>query len=300
MSTPDPRDDDLGRLAALHSLRQSGGYKGTTLVLSLLVLTMVIGMAVLVAIRGDGDESSTQPPQVTATDTPTSLPPQTPVTRLPDDAFGVPTTDTRGRRVETPTNPLGQVLPQTTDPSDTDDPEAVLPPPRGLMWQRVYGATIPFSTSDGPTAISTDGVPTGFAHTPQGAALAAWQIGQRATWAPDDQNVALLDRAAVVSEAARPEADNLRTNGAQIYAGNTELPAQIRDVPVAVRVTTYSTDFAHVEFAQPLTRDDGFTAISVGVDMVWRDGQWKWVVPEPGNEPSRLLISTTGDGWTPW
>ena len=45
MSTPDPRDDDLGRLAALHSLRQSGGYKGTTLVLSLLVLTIVIGMA---------------------------------------------------------------------------------------------------------------------------------------------------------------------------------------------------------------------------------------------------------------
>ena len=55
MSTPDPRED-LGRLAALHSLRQSGGYKGTTLVLSLLVLTMVIGMAVLVAVRGDGDD----------------------------------------------------------------------------------------------------------------------------------------------------------------------------------------------------------------------------------------------------
>ena len=55
MSTPDPRDDDLGRLAALHSLRQSGGYKGTTLVLSLLVLTIVIGMAVLVAVRGDDD-----------------------------------------------------------------------------------------------------------------------------------------------------------------------------------------------------------------------------------------------------
>ncbi|MGW8813098.1 hypothetical protein [Gordonia terrae] len=299
MSTPDPRDD-LGRLAALHSLRQSGGYKGTTLVLSLLVLTIVIGMAVLVAVRGDDDEPSA-PPQVTATDTPTSVTPQTPVTRLPDDAFGVPTTDTRGRRVETPTNPLGQVLPQTTDPSDNaDDPEAVLPPPRGLMWQRVYGATIPFSTSDGPTAISSDGVPTGFAHTPQGAALAAWQIGQRATWAPDDQNVALLDRAAVVSAAAEPEADTLRTNGAQIYAGNPGLPAQMRDVPVAVRITTYSSDFAHVEFAQPLTRDDGFTAISVGVDMVWRDGQWKWVVPEPGNEPSRLLASTTGDGWTPW
>lgn len=299
MSTPDPRDD-LGRLAALHSLRQSGGYKGTTLVLSLLVLTIVFGMAVLVAIRGDGDESSTQPPQVTATDVPTSLPPQTSVSRLPDGAFGVPTTDTRGRRVETPTNPLGQVLPQSGDTPDTTDPEAVLPPPEGLMWQRVYGATIPFSTSDGPTAISTDGVPTGFAHTPQGAALAAWQIGQRATWAPDDQNVALLDRAAVVSEAARPEADTLRTNGAQVYAGNPELPAQMRDVPVAVRITTYSKDFAHVEFAQPLNRDDGFTAISVGVDMVWRDGQWKWVVPEPGNDPSRLLISTTGDGWTPW
>ena len=44
------------------------------------------------------------------------------------------------------------------------------------MWQRVYGATIPFSTSDGPTAISADGVPSGFSHTPQGVVLAAWQI----------------------------------------------------------------------------------------------------------------------------
>ena len=296
MSTPEPRDD-LGRLA---TLRQSGGYKATTLVLSLLVLTIIIGMAVLVAVRGDGDDTSTPPPQVTATGTPPALPPQTSVNRLPDDAFGVPTTDTQGRRVDTPTNPLGQVLPQSGDTPATTDPEAVLPPPQGLMWQRVYGATIPFSTSDGPTTISSDGVPTGFARTPQGAALAAWQIGQRATWAPDDQAVALLDRAAVVSVAARPEADNLRTNGAQIYAGNPELPAQMRDVPVAVRITTYSTDFAHVEFAQPLTRDDGFTAVSVGIDMVWRDGQWKWVVPEPGNEPSRLLVSTSGDGRTPW
>ena len=84
MSTPDPRED-LGRLAALHSLRQSGGYKSTTLVLSLLVLTIVIGAAVLVAVRGDDDDTSA-PPQVTATDTPTSGTPQTPVTRLPDGA----------------------------------------------------------------------------------------------------------------------------------------------------------------------------------------------------------------------
>ena len=42
--------------------------------------------------------------------------------------------------------------------------------------------------------------------------LADWQIGQRATWAPDDQNAALLDRAAVA----------LRTGGEVDH----DLPAQ--------------------------------------------------------------------------
>ena len=213
----------------------------------------------------------------------------------------MPSTDSRGRRVDTPTNPLGQVLPQNgTRPKNSDDPTGAVPPPDGLMWQRVYGATIPFSTSDGPTAISADGVPSGFSHTPQGVVLAAWQIGQRATWAPDSQATALFKRAAVVSQAARPVVEQMESNQAQLSAAEPDLPPEMRDIPIAVRVTSYSDDFAHVEFAQGLTRTDGFTAASSALDMVWQDGDWKWVVPDKGQEPGQLLIGTSGDGWTPW
>ncbi|WP_156527483.1 MULTISPECIES: hypothetical protein [Gordonia] len=302
--TPTNHDPNRGRFS---ELRQSGGYRGTTLMLSLLVLVMLIVGAVFTAISARHDDAGDDPTSAggsvsapTASGAPREQA-SPPVTTLPDNAFGVPSTDSRGRRVDTPTNPLGQVLPQNgTRPKNSDDPTGAVPPPDGLMWQRVYGATIPFSTSDGPTAISADGVPSGFSHTPQGVVLAAWQIGQRATWAPDSQATALFKRAAVVSQAARPVVEQMESNQAQLSAAEPDLPPEMRDIPIAVRVTSYSDDFAHVEFAQGLTRTDGFTAASSALDMVWQDGDWKWVVPDKGQEPGQLLIGTSGDGWTPW
>ena len=48
-----------------------------------------------------------------------------------------------------------------------------------------FYAALPFSTSDGPTTV-TDGVASGFARTPHGAALAAYDALARAIAAPDD------------------------------------------------------------------------------------------------------------------
>lgn len=308
MSSP----DDRGR-GRLTELRGNSKYKTSTMLMSLLLLIVVIGAAVAVAVSSTDDSDDPTPqtaPTGTAAPSAQTAPPTPSV--LPANAFGIPTTDLHGRRVETPSNPLGQVLPQTqpttaptstaaTSPGeDAAQGEQLVAPPAGLMWQRVYGEPLPFSTSDGPTAISADGVPTGFSHTRQGAVLAAWQIGQRATWAPDVQNRALFARAAVISAAARPDVDTMSSNEAQFNASTPGIPPGAFDVPIAVRVPNYADDYTHVDIAVPTPPDrtDGIVAISFGLDMVWRDGGWKWVVPPAGVAPGGPIASL--DGWSTW
>lgn len=297
----------------LSELRGGSKYKTSTMLMSVLLLIVVIGAAVAVAVSRNDDPADTTPQSVpTGTGAPSAQTAPTGPTALPDNAFGIPTTDQHGRRVETPTNPLGQVLPQSSasSPRSTTstqsstatagEGEQLVAAPEGLMWQRVYGEPLPFSTSDGPTAISADGVPTGFSHTRQGAVLAAWQIGQRATWAPDAQNRALFDRAAVISAAARPDVETMLTNEAQFNAATPGIPPGAFDVPIAVRVPNYADDYTHVDIAVPTPPDrtDGVVAVSFGLDMVWRDGTWKWVVPPAGVAPGGEIASL--DGWSTW
>lgn len=306
----DPDAPDSDQRSRLATFRSSPGYRSGTLVASILVVVGIVTGAIWVAVT---NHDSSAPPAAgpTAPSGPVSAQPS-PQATLPPGAFGIPTTDSRGRRVETPTNPLGQVLPQisgdttrsrssSTDPSSADGDAVVVAPPTGLMWQRVYGEPLPFSTSDGPTSITASGVPEGFSHTPQGAVLAAYQIVERATWAPDTQNAAVLSSAAIVSPAARPVADLLTSNGAEVYAGAAGLPVGLNDVALAVRITSYAPDFTHVEIAKPVTTNNGFTAVSVGVDLAWQTGRWKWVVPAEGVDMERPITGVDpADGWTPW
>ena len=106
----------------------------------------------------------------TATSTPAATPPPTSAA-TGGSGFTGTTVDKLDKPVQLPANPAGEILPQTgRTPSDANGV------PDGLMWQKLYDLPIvPFSTSDGPTKIK-DGVPQGWAHTPQGAALAATSI----------------------------------------------------------------------------------------------------------------------------
>ena len=163
-----------------------------------IVVVIVLVTVVLAATLGHRSQSGT--PSATQPSTATAVP----STSLPsgsDGTYAGSGLDSLGHGYRIPVNAAGHALPQSARPSSSTL-TSPLAAPQGLEWQRVYGAPVPFSTSDGPREVHSDGTVSGFSHTPQGAALAAWQIGQRATWAPDDQNVALLDRVAVVSEAA--------------------------------------------------------------------------------------------------
>ena len=303
MSMPDPAGD-RSRLQRVREVRHSGGYKSTTLLLSSLLIGTIILGAIYVAVTGNDDDSAAPPPvfpQGTGQPSAQAAPPS--AIELPANAFGIPTTDLHGQRIETPTNPLGQVLPQTAKPSASTtitDPDAPLEAPKGLMWQRVNGTPLGFSTSDGPTSIDSAGVPSGFSHTPQGAVLAIWQIFQRAAWGPGEQTQAVVRERAVVTPQSQPVVDRLINGRDELEQLRPELPPGMFDVPIAVKVANYDNDYAHIQIATPTSpnRSDGVVAFSYAFDVVWQDNSWKWVVPNDGVDTGSTIVSLSG--WSQW
>jgi|GEM_PF-709952 len=301
MSIPDP-DADRSRMQRMLDVRQRQGYKSTTLLVSLLIIFTIIGGTVLVALNSGGDDDKVVAPRFPqGTGQPTAQPP---ITELPPGAFGIPSTDQHGRRVETPTNPLGQVLPQTDKASKVPDSEDATEPvaaPQGLMWQRVNGFPLPFSTSDGPTSVSEDGVPTGFSRTPQGAVMAVWQIYQRTGWGTRAQTTALLADCAVITPQSQATADRLLgPERDSIDTLRQQMPLSMSDVPVAVKISNYDADYANIQVAVPLaeSRADGAVATTVAFDVLWRGGTWKWVVPNDGVETGSTVSNLIG--WSQW
>lgn len=292
-------DESRGTVQRIQDVRSSRPYRGTTLLLSIALIAVILIGAAWVFFTQDDDGKQAGPqgpapsaPAVTAPGAGTST----------EELFGVPTYDATGvRRVEQPRNPMGAVLPQK--PAKT--PPAKSAPPEGLTWELVYQVTLPFSTSDGPTAISADGVPKGFARTPQGATMAALQINRRIVAAPREQARAIVEQLLYApTPDAQKAADALANIPAQLDASGRSELFTLTAVPVAIKVPDFSQDYARVEFAVRVGQSlesQGIVAMRGGMDMVWRDGTWKWVVPTTKtSQDSNYLRSLDSDwnrGW---
>ncbi|WP_280335703.1 hypothetical protein [Nocardia wallacei] len=234
----------------------------------LLVLAAISSSAVLLAaavLAFTRDDHDTAIPAATSTAAPPTI------ATTPSGPMLPPTVDLFGNWLDIPADPAGQPLPQ--DPAARPDPgrpDYLTAPPAGLAWQRGWdGAAIPVSRSDGPAQIIA-GIATGFAHTPQGAALAALDAIARASAAPEGiwQTVVgqrflggghtLLDRFAR-SHRTTPHAGRYLT------------------VPDGVRVLPgYQPDFAVVQIA--VRARDGWTYSTW--PMAYTDGDWRIRVPD--------------------
>lgn len=228
------------------------------------ITAVVIAAFVLTITNDNGSRDIPADPGATTAPTVRTSP------GLPPSALP-PTTDLFGNRLEVPHDESGVVLPE--GPSGRPDPtrpDYLTAAPARMQWQRGWGgAALPMSGSDGPTRIQ-DGIATGFARTPQGAALAAADALARALAAPESawQKVvreryygggqALLDRFDRSLE---------RTRDAARYVV----------VPDGVRIQPgYRDDLAIVQFAN---RDNLGYTISTW-PMAWIDGDWHVRVPE--------------------
>ena len=176
--------------------------------------------------------------------------------------------DQVGRTVFTPVNPAGDVFKKVTS-SEHDGISYTARP--DVEWQRLSGQTersasrdYPFSAVAGPWKI-TDGVAHGFAHTPQGAALAGiHMLNGLAQGGADAARFSLQfvddDTSAQIAEylLAHPEEPQL-----------PEMPWA--NVFVAYAIADYTGDHARVSYALA----DGENFASWDIEVHWVDGDWK-------------------------
>ncbi|MBF6463897.1 hypothetical protein IU427_01725 [Nocardia beijingensis] len=209
--------------------------------------------------------------------------------------------DSFGHRFDVSKDPAGQALSQSGGQRTPTDPEWRTGAPGGTNqpggWQQVYGGPIiPFSTTDGPARIE-NGVPSGFAKTPQGAALAAEQIYWRTVARPTDHTLwqrlviltpeELADRERKIAEGRVP--DVLPESAKPLlYASD------------AFRIESYGDDFAVVRVARK-TREflhGGRSWVAMRLNVVWRDGGWRLKSSAGDAQPLETIGSI--DGWTQW
>lgn len=240
------------------------------------VVVVVVAISIAgVGLLGGGDDSS-QP--TIAVPPPLS---QQPSASLPGDSAGSgPYTgsdvDVIGRGMRVPADPNGHVLEQT---GKTSSPRLTQPiaAPQGLEWQKVYGAPMPFSTSDGPTEISAAGVPSGFSRTPQGAALASMQILMRVTYGPREVRQAILDSSVIGSV----ELKNI------VLGAPSE--AQYQTIPAAMQILEdrYSENSASVRWMfgpfpapEEFPTTNGTVYHGGAIPVIWENGRWKLKLTE--------------------
>jgi hypothetical protein len=217
--------------------------------------------------------------------------------------FGDPKVDIFGRRVDVPNDPAGVALEQNPALRPQQGAPAwltAMPVPASGegVWQRVFdGPVVRFSASDGPARI--DGrAAVGFAHTPQGAALAAEQIYWRTNANPRDRD--LLVRLVEVTPQYLAEYDRLMAEGKV----SDRLPDKLRPLLFAsdaFRIESYTEDSAIIQFARKAREkvDGQPTWVGMRTAVVWRDGDWK-LTTVSGEQQVQIESLRNIEGWTQW
>lgn len=196
------------------------------------------------------------------------------------------------RHVAAPASPAvkGSLVPQRPAlihrPTDPDWLTGV---PAGIVWERVDGVPLPFGGADGPSHIA-GAVASGYSHTPQGAVLAALQIGFRLALSPDYAQVAAAQT--VLSPQTAAQLDQARGSAATVPAQTVALSTS---QPVAFKVAAYSPAAATIDYAFP-TRSPG-TDKFLRSAVVWSGGDWKFS-DHPDPSTSDLPPSSDLSGFT--
>lgn len=214
--------------------------------------------------------------------------------------FSTPEVDILGRRVDIPNNPAGQPLVQ--DPGlqrRPSDPDWLSGAPHGTTgpygWQRVYGASVPFSTSDGPTRIE-DSLAVGYSHTPQGAVLAAAQITYRLNARPADRDLYVRQVRVTAQQIA---AYDQALAADRLPEQQPEKVTRYFVASDAFKVDDYADDMAIVRLASRGAVIDGKQLwAAIRLIMVWDAGDWRLKPAASSNPQTESLESIAG--WTKW
>ncbi|WP_216897339.1 hypothetical protein [Nocardia alni] len=159
--------------------------------------------------------------------------------------------------------------------------------PAGLHWDTFAGIAIP-AGDDGPA--STGVTDTGYAQTPQGAALAALDHTVRISTA-DNSSWGPIAAAEVASS---PGADAWKLARARLRISGPANPALAPRI-IGYRITSYQPDKASVT-AYSVYPDKSLAATAIGV--IWSGGDWRLSLPDPASTTPTVTairgVPTTG------
>lgn len=168
--------------------------------------------------------------------------------------------------------------------SQAVDPAA---PPEQVTWQAYQSIELPSSAVSGPKSASPA---SGYTQSPQGAALAAIQTTVRISTAPDDQWAAQV-RSSVAPGDGR---DAFMINRAQLSISQGAPQAEARPTVRGYVMRDYNDERATVDIITSYPDD---SVLSTTARMLWRDGDWKLVLPSPNEEleTQRALATVPND-----
>ncbi|MBF6393790.1 hypothetical protein IU443_28080 [Nocardia farcinica] len=210
--------------------------------------------------------------------------------------FGEPllaATNVTPKTIEQAHDIRGTVLPQ--DGARLDGP---------VMWQRVRCDALPFSTTDGPAKMRADTVYGGYARTPLGAALAAYQMasfgGTIGNTDAVPQIIAPADRDRLVSQIPEMKESKFKDDpGCLPRQKKLTRPARWKADPVSDTVT-------RVEFWWPPLPGES-QGYSIDYSVTWQEGDW-YLTEQAASDvlmigkkmPRQPQYTAEPVGWSQW
>jgi len=172
---------------------------------------------------------------------------------------------------------------------------------QGLTWISFYGMQLPVSTSAGPHE-TRRGLASGFTETPQGALLAAINIGVRtaAQWG------AAIFGPTITRQVTGPDAAALlqaeETAYAQLRAAARVRPGQPAGRGYAAetgyRFVAYTPAAATVDVVTAGPAANGSTVLaSTRIEVLWLGGDWRVVAPPGGNWANAAIAISSVTGY---
>jgi hypothetical protein len=171
-----------------------------------------------------------------------------------------------------------------------------------LSWTAFYGMQLPVSPSAGPRNTHR-GLASGFADTPQGALLAAINIGVRtaAQWGT------AIFRPTITRQVTGPDAAALLRAEETAYA-QLRVAARVRPGQPAGRGYAAETGFRFVAYTPAAATVDVVTAgpaanggtvlASTRIEVLWLSDDWHVVAPPGGNWANAAIAISSVTGYT--
>jgi len=197
--------------------------------------------------------------------------------------------------VDTTAPPPTSATPAAEPTAEQPGPTAVpTVPPADVRWELVGQTAVPVSDTAGPTRIA-GGTAAGYAHTPEGALIAAAQLATRAglsagrdSWEP------------TIEQQFEPGPDRDRLLAALRDAADTPAgPGELSQLAgYLYQSWTPDTAVIGLAFRAPSAGTPRYHVLSL--TLRWRDGDWRMVAPPGGAWTSVNRQTTDLTGVVEW